>query len=118
MTGTNRKSQQKAPKETFQPVEVELPTAAPSSADQEYHEKTLRLKDYLRKKIIQAQIFGETQEKTYINPKTGASFKIAEKKNPLSTGEITYDDAGKPLKVQKIEKFTKNLVNTAKISIP
>ena len=48
----------------------------PSTADQEYNEKTTELKDYLRKKIIHAQIFKDIEPRELINPKTGASFKV------------------------------------------
>ena len=48
----------------------------PSTADQEYIEKTMELKDYLRKKTIHAQIFKDIEPRELINPKTGASFKV------------------------------------------
>lgn len=48
----------------------------PSKADQEYTEKTLELKDYLRKKVIHAQIFKDTEPRELFHSKTGASFKV------------------------------------------
>lgn len=55
---------------------MDLAVEKPSKADQEYTEKTLELKDYLRKKVIHAQIFKDTEPRELFHSKTGASFKV------------------------------------------
>jgi len=98
------------PKEPpYAPVEVALPTKKPTEEDLLYFEKTAKLKDHLRKKLIHATIF-KTLDSNSEKSKKIAVF------DPLET--MTNDFNGEPIKVQPVTTFPKKLVIVPNVNIP
>ena len=75
--------------------------------DTEFSAKTKELQEYLRKKTIHANIF-KTIDASAASEKAGMVYKRKEA-NPLASGLVTCDTEGRPLKIEPITKFSKNL---------
>ena len=98
-----------------------------SPQDVDYALKTEKLKEYLRKKIIHAQIFNTTKfmdtsmgsdtaandTKSKMNNTSGRN-----EKNPLTSQEVTCDFNGAPIQIQKITNFKKALLALPRVDLP
>lgn len=85
--------------------------------DQAFEDRVNELKDEIRKRIIQKEIF-EKEQSMALKKTLSRSTTVAKTKENSVIPGVTCDFNGKPLKINQIKKFPKRLLFDANITVP
>ena len=99
------------------PAEQKLAEPAMTEEDHAFEERVNELKDEIRKRTIQKQIFEKEQSAALKKTLSRAATVAKTKENSVIPG-VTCDFSGKPLKINTIKKFPKRLLFDANVTIP